>query len=185
MKTFAYGADEIIEFTLRLSGAYFEDIFHHMEQFSEFFIQETRNRTVVGFLECRKSKLDVKSMNPVTGLKRSLLSTKSPPKAKSSKADSVPQNVPAGRKDFHSALKDLDLLPQIGSDLGCSMCPYVATKKSHLKTHYKLKHLGGADLIMTCQICSTQIKTRSSMKKHYMKMHNLSNVAAQNMTSSC
>ena len=184
MKNLAFHQDETFEFSLRFSESYIEDIFRRMERVSEFFIQEISNETLVGFLECRKSANDVKSMKSVTGLKRSLSTLKIPPKAKSSKADSGPQNVPAGRKDIHSALKDLDLLPQIGPDLGCSMCPYVATKKSHLKTHYKLKHLGGADLIMTCQICSTQVKTKSYMKKHYMKVHNLSEVAAQNMTSS-
>ena len=172
--------DGVIEFSLHFNENYINDIFHYGEKLLELFIQETRNRTLVGFLECRKSEPDVKSMNSVAGLKRSLLTPKSPSKAKSVKGDSVP----AGRKDIHSALKDLDLLPQIGSDLGCSMCPYIAKQKSHLKTHYKLKHLGGADLIMTCQICSTQVKTKSYMKKHYMKVHNLSDVAAQNMTSS-
>ena len=171
MKTFAYGADEIIEFTLRLNGAYFEDIFHHMEQVSEFFIQS--RKTLVGFLECRKSRNDVKPMNSVTGLKRSVATPKSPSKTKSSKADSSPQNVPAGRKDIHSALKDLDLLPQMGSDLGCSMCPYVATKKSHLKRHYKLKHLGGADLAVNCSICSKKCSTKSNLVAHIVAVHKL------------
>ena len=57
------------------------------------------------------------------------------------------QSVPSGRKDVHAALKDLNLMPQIGPDLGCSLCPYVATQKSHLKTHYKLKHLG-SDVVL-------------------------------------
>ena len=91
---------------------------------------------------------------------------------------------PIARKDVQTALKDLNLMPDIGADLACAMCPYIATQKGSLKIHYKLKHLGGADLIMTCQICQTKLKTRSYMKKHYMKVHKLLENAAQNMTNS-
>ena len=86
------------------------------------------------------------------------------------------------RKDVHTALKDLNLMPNIGtSDLACSMCPYVATQKSNLKIHYKLKHLGGADVIFDCSICSAKIKTKSNLKTHYRGKHKLGEDAVQRL----
>ena len=61
------------------------------------------------------------------------------------------------------------------------MCPYTATRKYNLKIHYKLKHFGGGDLAMKCQICQSDVKTKSAMKKHYMNVHNLTENAAANM----
>ena len=79
-------------------------------------------------------------------------------------------------------LISLKLMPEIEStDLSCKMCDYRATQKGHLKTHYKLKHFGGADLIMQCQICEIKLKTKSYMKKHYIKIHKLTDMAASNM----
>ena len=85
---------------------------------------------------------------------------------------------------LHNDLTQMGLMPEISnSDLSCKMCNYTATQKTHLKTHYKLKHFGGADLIMKCQICEITIKTKSAIKKHYMKVHNLNDVAASNMAA--
>ena len=86
------------------------------------------------------------------------------------------------QKDPHGIFQSL--VPHLPSDLECSKCDYVTTNKGSLIVHYKLRHLGGADLIMTCQICHKQVKTRSYMLKHYRKIHNLTNEAAMNMTNS-
>ena len=91
--------------------------------------------------------------------------------------------VPVKRKDIETALTDLNLIPEIDySETACSMCPYVATARGSLKIHYKLKHFGGAGLIETCEICNTQVKTKGGMKKHYIKVHHLSEDAAKSMT---
>ena len=128
---------------------------------------------------------DLPSQQELTNLKRRRFSSNEGKtcKVKQQKFD-ADSSLKIVRKDVHTALKDLNLMPQIGSDLACSMCPYISKRKGDLKVHYKLKHLGGADLIMTCQICSIQVKTKSYMKKHYMKVHNLTDTAAQNMASS-
>ena len=79
----------------------------------------------------------------------------------------------AGRKDVQSALEDLNLMPQIGNDLGCSLCSYVATRRDHLKTHYKLKHLGGAGMSISCNLCQKVCSTKSNLKSHMMSKHGL------------
>ena len=99
-------------------------------------------------------------------------------KQKKFEAD-LPQKIV--RKDVHTALKDLNLMPQIGSDLACSMCPYISKRKGDLKVHYKLKHLGGADLIFDCAICSMKIKTKPSLKTHYKRVHSLADDAAKKL----
>ncbi len=87
--------------------------------------------------------------------------------------------------DLHKDLTDFNLISDFSnSSLCCKMCDYVATRRFNLKTHYKLKHLGGADLVMQCQICDVSVKTKGTMKKHYMKKHNLKEMAAENMCSS-
>ena len=88
---------------------------------------------------------------------------------------------PIVRKDVQTALKDLNLMPQMGSDLACSMCAYVARRKGDLKIHYKLKHLGGADVIFDCSICMRKIKTKYSLKVHYKRVHGLKDDAAHNL----
>ncbi|XP_075262752.1 uncharacterized protein LOC142354362 isoform X2 [Convolutriloba macropyga] len=85
-----------------------------------------------------------------------------------------PQNGPPGRKTMR-------LIEPIAP---CAMCSYIATQKHSLKTHYKLKHLGGGDLVMTCQICKVKLKTKGYMKKHYMTVHKLDDNVAQNMVNS-
>ena len=76
-------------------------------------------------------------------------------------------------------------MPEITeNDLSCKMCSYVASRKDYLKTHYKLKHFGGGDLMMKCQICELIMKTKSYMKKHYKNAHKLTDAAASNMAAS-
>ena len=87
------------------------------------------------------------------------------------------------KRDVGKVFEELNLIPDVGSDLQCMMCSYKATQKPHLKTHYKLKHLGGADLIIDCPICKKSIKTKSNLKKHLMKIHDLDDAAATKMIS--
>ena len=85
------------------------------------------------------------------------------------------------KKDVGQIFQELKIIPDVGSDLQCALCPYKATQKPHLKTHYKLKHLGGADLIMNCQICKRSIKTKSALKKHIIQVHGLDEEAARKL----
>ena len=64
----------------------------------------------------------------------------------------------------------------------CPNCSYVATDKSSLKVHYRLKHMGGAGLIEICKICHLRIKTKGGMKKHYINVHHLSEANAKQLT---
>ena len=93
-----------------------------------------------------------------------------------------PKQVP-GRKDVQSALKDLNLIPEIGNELGCSLCSYVATQRGNLKVHYKLKHLGGADLQMNCNLCQKVCTTKSNLKSHMISKHGLSREDATKLLS--
>ena len=80
----------------------------------------------------------------------------------------------AQKKDIGTILKDMNILPETPNDLQCALCPYKATQKGNLKTHYKLKHLGGADLTMLCRLCQKKCSTKGSLKKHLLTVHNLS-----------
>ena len=169
-----------IEIDVHFSGPFFANFQLEPNNFLECYLLDKERLSDVGLLTCRH--LSKPENTEFKNLKRKIEELqKHPPKSKRSSIIQQPLSVP--RKDVHTALKDLNLMPQMGSDLACSMCPYIATQKGNLKVHYKLKHLGGADLIMTCQICGIQVKTKSYMKKHYMAVHNLSEPAAQNIVS--
>ena len=166
----------VVEFSVYLTDYYLDKLPSEENGHMKFSIVD-KNSSTAGILKCNL----VSEPEETKTLKRKSEELPGTPHAKKN-STSQHQSVP--RKDVHTALKDLNLMPQFGNDLACSMCPYIATRKDNLKTHYKLKHLGGADLVMTCQICSIQVKTKSYMKKHYMKVHNLTDSAAQNMASS-
>ena len=87
------------------------------------------------------------------------------------------------KRDVSQIFQDLNIVPQLSSDLQCAMCAYIATTKSSLRVHYKLKHLGGADLIETCPLCKKSIKMRKALKKHLINVHKLDENAAQKMIS--
>ena len=155
------------------------------EQNLRCFVTDEKTSSIVGILLFDSVATECQNLPPQSNAsnfkRRNSCSTGNEVLKKKFTVESTEQVI---RKDVHTALKDLNLMPQISSDLACSMCPYISKRKGDLKVHYKLKHLGGADLIMTCQICSIQVKTKSYMKKHYIKVHNLTESAAQNMTSS-
>ena len=85
--------------------------------------------------------------------------------------------------DVGSALKSLNLVPAISNDLQCTLCPYKATQKGHLKTHYQLKHLGGGGLAVLCSVCQQKFATKSSCKKHMITVHQLSSQDASKLLS--
>ena len=87
------------------------------------------------------------------------------------------------KKDVGQIFKEMKLVPEMGSDLQCSLCPFLASHKSSLKTHYKLKHLGGADLAMNCSMCEQRFVTKGSLKRHLVNIHKLSSTDAQKILS--
>ena len=99
-----------------------------------------------------------------------------------SRIDKKRQNVK--QKPLHSSSRSqkpgslngedmLSLFPELDKGLNCGLCSYRATQRGNLKTHYKLKHLGGADLKATCTICQQQFSTKGNLKQHLVKKHNL------------
>ena len=79
-------------------------------------------------------------------------------------------------KDGGEILKDLNLVPSVTSsadEIQCALYSYRATRKTHVKTHYKLKHLGGADLCKNCSICWKKCTTKSNLKAHLVGAHKL------------
>ena len=121
----------------------------------------------------------LKSFGP---LKRTLefQSTDSKKKAKFA-ISSKPASSFFQSKDVGSVLKKLNIFPGDSDELQCTLCPYKATRKSHLKTHYQLKHLGGGGLAVICSICQQKCATKSSCKKHMMSVHKLSNENASKL----
>ena len=90
---------------------------------------------------------------------------------------------PTNKKDISAVFKDLNLVPNLPNDLQCAVCPYKATQKSNLKTHYKLKHLGGADLTVLCRLCQKKCTTKGNLKSHLLRAHNLSKEDAASFLS--
>ena len=89
------------------------------------------------------------------------------------------------QKDVGKIFKDLNLVPSVASpsdDLQCALCTHRASHKNNLKTHYKLKHLGGADLAMSCSICQKKCTTKSNLEKHMIVVHKLSREDAIRLT---
>ena len=80
------------------------------------------------------------------------------------------------KKDVTQVFKDLNLFPALNSvsdDLQCTLCSYNATMKTNLKTHYKLKHLNGADLSRDCNLCQKRCTTKSNLKAHLISVHKM------------
>ena len=89
-------------------------------------------------------------------------------------------------KDVGQVFKDLNLVPNVSAgddELQCALCSYRAGYKSHLKTHYKLKHLGGADLTVSCSICKKRCTTKSNLRSHIVSFHKMSRDDAVKLTS--
>merc|ERR1712226_417795 len=137
------------------------------------------NRLSIGEL---KLSLDPEpAWNEVVNLKRPLVcksdvnsSTSKPKIAKTSRPlKAVPSHVVPG-KNVGEILQNLNILPEIPNDLQCALCPYKATAKSSLKTHYQLKHLGGVGLSVSCTICQQSFSMKKSAKRHMMSVHSLS-----------
>ena len=93
------------------------------------------------------------------------------------------QNLVMPKKEVSQVFKELNIVPDVGSDLQCALCAYVATQKGHLKTHYKLKHLGGADLTMICSMCQKKCTTKSNLKAHLIGVHKMTREDAVKLTN--
>ncbi len=76
-------------------------------------------------------------------------STNTSPDFANAKTARVAKNSAAS--DVTQVLKDLNILREMWSDLQCRLCPYKAIQRGN---HYKLMHLGGADLTKTLSLVS-------------------------------
>ena len=171
-------AQSMLKFSLCLFESYSKKLPIKKEDSLEFYLVDKTNFLAAGIITC--THVTEPTPKLAKSFKRKINESENYSSSKKL-AVSAPQSV--ARKDAHTALKALNLMPEIGSDLACASCSYIATQKGNLKTHYKLKHLGGADLLITCQLCSIQIKTKQNIKKHYIRVHCLSEAAAQSMAS--
>ena len=143
----------------------------------------TDHRRIVGQIIFSVDKIPSSFLeNQISGLKRPLSTNLTPklslkaPRMSASQIRHGPQSVDVG-----SALKSLNLVPVISNDLQCTLCPYKATQKSNLKTHYQLKHLGGGGLAVLCSVCQQKFATKSSCKKHMITVHQLSSQDASKL----
>ena len=80
---------------------------------------------------------------------------------------------PVQKSRLASSEDIFSLFPDLDKGLRCGLCPYKATQRGNLKTHYKLKHLGGADLKVQCSLCQQVFSTKGNLKKHLINLHNL------------
>ena len=91
------------------------------------------------------------------------------------------KNLATSLADVGSVLKKLNILPEVPDDLQCTLCPYKATAKNSLKTHYKLKHLGGGGLAVDCPICKQRFSLKKNTKRHMISAHQLSSEHASKL----
>ena len=143
------------------------------------------NRTNMGdiLFETSLTPLSVENKGKNAAVKRSLAPKIGHQFFSSKTSKTAPQTTNA-QNNVTKALTDLDLMPSIESNnLQCTLCSYKATLKSNLKTHYKLKHLGGADLSMCCSLCQKRCTTKGNLKSHLINLHKLSKEDAIKLTS--
>ena len=62
----------------------------------------------------------------------------------------------------------------------CSFCEYVSKSQPNAKRHVELKHLNAGE-VLQCKSCGQKIKLKASLKRHYMKTHNMPPEAAAAM----
>ena len=168
-----------IELTVSLYDFVCQNI---LAPFRSLNISDKDSHSIVGELILIESSDTVKDPLTPAVRKRAINNLVPEPRAKAVRKVST---VRGGFNALEKDLKTLNLIPTIADgDFSCKMCPYVASRKDHLRTHYQLKHFGGGDLLMQCQICSVKLKTKSYMKKHYISKHKLTDVAAANMAES-
>ena len=102
------------------------------------------------------------------------------PRSKATKKDAI---TSVKDQSVDDVLKYLNILPELPDDLQCISCPYKATRKTHLKTHYQLKHLGGVGISAICTLCQEKRSTRSNLKRHMISAHNLTGEQASKLMS--
>ena len=159
-------AADMLDIMLEIDATVFSEAWNHDSLLCE--ILESYSKQTFGRLQVMRSQ--VENSKSVRSFKRKQNTTfAQPPKAP--------------KKDVSQIFEDLNIVPQLSSDLQCAMCSYRATTKASLKVHYKLKHLGGADLVETCHICKKSIKMKKALKRHLMNVHKLDEPAAQKMIS--
>ena len=124
--------------------------------------EDTELSSFVGTLELQNCQLDAKKNSGGLKRKKEIACL-----GGSSYAKTV-------KKDVGQIFEDLNIVPDMGSGLQCALCPYVASQKGNLKTHYKLKHLGGADLAVNCSMCQKRCTTKGNLKRHLMQVHSMS-----------
>lgn len=131
----------------------------------------------------KMSELNMANTCPPKSLKRAS-SMSFPDNGTKMKCASSTTAFPVVKRDLNQVFKSLSLMPDIGrDDLQCALCSYKANQKHNLRTHYKLKHLGGADLSMLCSICQKRCKTKSNLRSHLVNFHKLSREDAIKLTS--
>ena len=169
------GCVDFAELEFHIDETLFENTFSNASSMKFYLIQED-SWSVVG-LCCFYSQKDSDNLADLSLAgplqKTGIYSGETGVRKRSRVRQNFTQPNKIVRNDIESSLKDLNLLPQIGSNLACAMCPYVATVRSSLKTHYKLKHLGGADLAVNCSICSKRCTTKGNLVAHIIAVHKL------------
>ena len=145
----------------------------------------TESRKLIGQIRFSDDKIPSCCFeNQIRASKRPLNTNSAPrPPSKVSRMSARQIRHGAQSVDVGSTLKSLNLVPVISNDLQCTLCPYKATQKGHLKTHYQLKHLGGGGLAVLCSICHQKFVTKSSCKKHMINVHQLSSEDASKLLS--
>ena len=62
----------------------------------------------------------------------------------------------------------------------CSFCEYLSKNQANARRHVELKHID-TGIVFKCKTCGDTSKLKASMKRHYIKCHNMSPEAADAM----
>ena len=82
--------------------------------------------------------------------------------------------------DVSSMMKIVQSVGSNDKTYQCAYCGSESTHMSSMKRHIESKHLPST-VVFNCRSCSYSSKYKHDLKKHYMKVHNMPEPAAQGM----
>ena len=85
-----------------------------------------------------------------------------------------------GKRDVTSLINTITKPESLEKSFQCSFCMYQSIRIGDVKRHIELKHLPSS-VVFKCQTCGKDFKLKPDLKRHYMKVHNLAEPAAQAM----
>ena len=103
----------------------------------------------------------------------------------SSGNDFEPVPGSCGKVDVSSMVLLVQSMSSKEKQFQCSFCSYRSANGANVKRHLEMKHVPSSQ-VFQCQSCpnTRTFKLKNDLKRHYMKIHNISDAAAKVMVNS-